>query len=83
MSPTMIRGEWLTGPICEIHADSRGTYGARRVHAELTRGRGIYAGRGLVMILMHNPGIAGILGPRQVKRVKGAPMSDDLVQRKF
>ena len=83
MSPTMIRREWLTGRIREIHAMSRGTYGARRVHAELTKGRGIYVGRGLVTILMHNAGIAGIPGPRKVKRVKGAPTSDDVVQRTF
>ena len=83
MSPTMIRREWLTGLIREIHADSRGTDGARRMHAELTKRRGIYVGRGLVTILMHDAGIAGIPGPRKVKRVKGAPTSDDLVQCKF
>jgi hypothetical protein len=37
----MMRREWLTALIRGIHADSRGTYGARRVHAELTLGRGI------------------------------------------
>ena len=83
MSPTKIRREWLNGLIREVHADSRGTYGSRRVHAELTKGRGVHVSRGLVTILMHNAGIAGIPGPRKVKRVKGTPTSDDLVQRKF
>ena len=83
MSATMIRREWLTGLIREVHADSRDTYGARRVHAELTKGRGIHVSQVLVAILMHNVGIAGIPGPRKVKRVKGIPTSDDLVQRKF
>ena len=83
MSPTMIRREWLTGLIREVHADSRGTYGARRVHAELTKGRGIRVSQVLVTILMHNAEIAGIPGPRKVKRIKGIPTSDDLVQRKF
>lgn len=54
MSPTMIRREWLTGLIREVHADSRGTYGSCRVHAELTKGRGIHVSLALVRILMHN-----------------------------
>lgn len=83
MSATMIRREWLTGLIREIHADSRGTYGSRRVHAELTKGRGVHVSRVLVTILMHDAQIAGIPGPRKVKRIKGNPTSDDLVQRKF
>ena len=83
MSPTMIRREWLTGLIREAHADSRGTYGSRRVHAELTKGRGIHVSLALVRILMHNNEIVGIPGPRTVKRIKGTPTSDDLVQRKF
>ena len=83
MSPTMIRREWLSGVIREVHADSRGTYGSRRVHAELTKGRGIHVSRVLVTILMHDAQIAGIPGPRKVKRIKGTPTSDDLVQRKF
>jgi putative transposase len=83
MSPTMIRRQWLTGLIREVHAGSRGTYGSRRVHAELTKGRGIYVSRVLVTILMHDAQIAGIRGPRKVKRITGTPTSDDLVQRKF
>jgi putative transposase len=84
MSPTMIRREWLTGLIREVHADNRGTYGSRaRVHAELTKGRGVHVSRVLVTILMHNAEIAGVPGPRKVKRIKGTPTSEDLVQRNF
>ena len=83
LSATKIRREYLTGLIKEVHADSRGTYGSRRVHAELTKARGVAVSRVLVTILMHNAGIAGIPGPRKVKRIKGTPTSDDLVQRKF
>jgi len=83
MSPTMIRRVWLTGLIREVHADSRGTYGSRRVHAELTKVRGIHVSLALVRILMHNAEIVGIPGPRKVKRIRGTPTSDDLVQRKF
>ena len=40
ISPTQMRRQWLTGLIREVHAASRGTYGYRRVHAELTLGMG-------------------------------------------
>ena len=83
MSPTMMRREWLTALIREVHVASRGTYGSRRVHAELTKGRGIEVSVNLVGILMHNAGIAGLPGPAKVKRIKGIPTSDDLVERKF
>ena len=78
-----MRREWLTALIKEVHAESRGTYGARRVHAELTKGRGIHVSANLVAILMHNAGIAGLPGPAKTKRVKGRPTSDDLVKRQF
>ena len=83
ISPTMMRREWLTALIKEVHATSRGTYGSRRVHAELTKGRGIYVGLNLVTFLMHQAGIAGLPGPAKVKRIKGMPTSDDLVERQF
>ena len=82
MSPTMIRREWLTGLIREVHADSRGPYGSRRAHAEPVKGRGVHVSRELVTILRHDATIAGTPGPRTVTRVKGTPTSDDLVQRK-
>jgi hypothetical protein len=34
-----VRHVWLTDLIGQIHATSRGTYGSRRVHAELTLAR--------------------------------------------
>jgi len=83
LSPTKMRREWLTALIAEVHADSRGTYGARRVHAELTQGRGLDVSVNLVTLLMHNAGIAGLPGPAKVRRIKGTPTSDDLVERKF
>jgi len=83
LSPTKMRREWLTALIREVHADSRGTYGSRRVHAELTKGRGIHVSVNLVMLLMNHAGIAGLPGPAKVRRIKGTPTSDDLVERKF
>lgn len=37
-SATELRRCWLIGLIREIHVASRGTYGYRRIHAELTNG---------------------------------------------
>lgn len=33
--PTMMRREWLTALVTQVHADARGTYVSRRVRAEL------------------------------------------------
>jgi hypothetical protein len=40
-SQRVIRQAWLTDQIRAVHTASRGTYGARRVHAELTLGLGL------------------------------------------
>ena len=39
-----------------MHADSRGTYGSRRVHAEFVLGRGLDVGRQRVERLMRKAG---------------------------
>ncbi|GLY70810.1 transposase-like protein [Amycolatopsis taiwanensis] len=65
-SPAALRREWLTGVITEIHARSRGTYGAPRVHAELRLGMGIMVSRKTVAKLMRAAGLAGI--PRRQTR---------------
>jgi putative transposase len=41
----------LTDPIQQVYAASRGVYGARRVHTELTLGRGITVSHGAVEML--------------------------------
>jgi hypothetical protein len=63
-SPRSVRHAWLTEVIREAHAVSRGVYGARRVRAELTLGRGIAVGHGQVTMLMHRAGIKGLPGGR-------------------
>ena len=55
-----IRHAWLTEQIQAVHAASRGTYGALRVHAELTLGMGITVGHGAVAMLMNRAGIKGL-----------------------
>ncbi|WP_174315528.1 IS3 family transposase, partial [Nocardia gamkensis] len=50
---------WLTDQIRVVHAASRGTYGAPRVHAEFTLGIGLGIGVGYnqVELLMARAGI--------------------------
>ena len=62
-SPRAVRHAWLTDLIREVHAASRGTYGAKRVHAELALGRGIEVGHNAVAMLMRRAGIAGATAP--------------------
>lgn len=47
---------WLTAVIREVHAESYSSYGARRVYAGLTLGRGIQVGHNAVTMLMHRAG---------------------------
>jgi hypothetical protein len=68
---TQLRRLWLTGLIREIHIASRGTYGYRRIHAELTIGMDIQCSSRLVSVLMTKAGIVGLPGPTRVKQVKG------------
>ena len=51
---------WLIEKIKTIHADSDGTYGARRVHAELRLEHGVTVGRKRVERLMRVAGISGL-----------------------
>jgi putative transposase len=83
LSPTKMRRLWLTGLIHEVHTASRGTYGSRRVHAELTMGMDVSVSLRLVTVLMSNAGVAGLPGPAKIKRLRGIVTAGDLVNRKF
>ena len=83
ISPTQMRRIWLTTQIREIHQASRGTYGLRRVLVELTMGRESFVSVGLVTILMHNAGIAGLRPRARRKSHRGVVTADDLVERRF
>jgi putative transposase len=63
-SARAVRHAWLTDVIREVHAASYGSYGAKRVYAELTLGRGIAVGHNAVAMLMQRAGIAGRNGAR-------------------
>ena len=54
-----VRHAWLTEATFGIHTDSRGTYGFRRVHAELALGLGIHVHHGAVLMLMRRAGLHG------------------------
>jgi putative transposase len=72
--------------ITRIHADSGGTYGAPRIHAELRLEHGIRVGRKRVERLMAAAGLQGIPVPRTVRttvRVAGVRCAPDLVDRDF
>jgi putative transposase len=82
-SARAIRHALLTDVIRAVHLDSRGTYGARRVHAELTLGHDLVVGRGAVELLMHRACIAGLSGRPRFRRIPHVATAADLVQRRF
>jgi len=73
----------LTALILEVHADSRGTYGAPRVHAELRMGLGLRIGRKRVARLMRCADIHGVSHRRKRRHRPDTATHDDLVQRQF
>ncbi len=78
-----IRHAWLTDLCQQIHTDSRGTYGSRRVHAELTIGRGLTLGHNQVELVMRRAGIPGLTGRPAWKRMTNLATAADLVNRDF
>ena len=69
----------------QAHADSRGTYGAPRIHAEL-RAAGVRCGRKRVARLMRRDGLVGVHRRRRVRttlRDAAALPAPDLVERRF
>jgi len=82
-SARSIRHAWLTDLISQIHAASRGTYGAPRVHAELQMGRGITVGHNAVAMLMKRAGLRGLPARRRWQSRPDTPSVADLVDRDF
>lgn len=78
-----VRHAVLTDLIREVHTTSRGTYGIRRVHAELTLGRGLVVARGTVELLMHRAGVQGVTGRPRWRRPRPDLVAKDLVERGF
>ncbi|MEV0734239.1 IS3 family transposase [Polymorphospora sp. NPDC050346] len=82
-SPRALRHVWLTEQIHAVHLASRGTYGSRRVHAELRLGRGLVVGYHAVEMLMRRAGIRGLPGSRRPRPKHQTPTASDLVNRDF
>jgi transposase InsO family protein len=78
-----VRHAWLTEAIVGIHTASRGTYGFRRIHAELDLGLGIRVSHGTVELLMQRTGLQGMPGSRRPRRMRQAPSATGLVERNF
>jgi putative transposase len=78
-----LRREWLRGLIGQIHADSRGVYGYRRIRAELRLGRQIVVSRKLVHKLMVEARLKGLPARKQHKSLVNVATADDLVCRDF
>jgi putative transposase len=71
--------------IGRLHAESKGTYGWPRIHAEL-RHRGVYVSRKRVARLMRWAGLSGMVRRRKGRttiRVPGIATAPDLVRRDF
>ena len=75
-SARTVRHAWLTDVIREVHAAAYGSYGARRVHAELVLGRGIRVGHNAVAMLMRRAGIAGRTGAPKRRGMPGQASAD-------
>jgi putative transposase len=76
----------LMESIRQVHAASYGTYGHRRVHAELVLGHGVRVSHGRVERLMRHTGLQGVHRRRLrgcTRRDEAATPSADLVERRF
>ena len=82
-SARAIRHAALTDLIGRVHLDSRGTWGARRVHAELTLGHGLVVGHNAIELLMRRAGLAGVSGRPRFRRIPNVATASDLVERQF
>jgi putative transposase len=75
----------LLARIRTLHASSRGTYGAPRIHAQLAR-EGVHVGRKRIARLMRMAGLCGASRrrwPHTTRPRAGARRAPDLVRRHF
>jgi putative transposase len=76
---------WLVEQIKAIHAENRGVYGWRRIHAELRLAHGVRVSGKRVRRLMRQAGISGLVRRKRGRttlRVPGVRVAD-LVERQF
>ena len=85
-STRTLEDAWITNTIRDVHAASRHTYGAPRVHAELADDHGIRCGRKRVARLMRQEQLQGVHRRRKhhtTRRREGVAPAPDLVERAF
>jgi transposase InsO family protein len=82
-SARAVRHALVTETIRQVHLASRGTDGYRRVHVELTLGRGLIIGHGTVELLMARAGLKGATGAPKWRRGRPDTLATDLVDRRF
>lgn len=84
-SPRELANRRLTEQIKAVHAESRQTYGVRRVHAALAY-RGHSVSRGRVERLMRKAGLYGLIRNKRLRttiKAQGVKSATDLVSRDF
>lgn len=82
-SPREQENDLLLKHIEQIHAESRGTYGWPRVHAELTMGLDCPVNHKRVARLMRQAGLQGLYRRRSRRAAARPATEDDLVARQF
>ncbi len=82
-SARSVKHAWPAKAITGIHTASRGTYGARRVPAELGLGSGIHVSHGTVESPMQRTGLQGLPGNHTHRSKHQTPSATDLIERNF
>ncbi len=82
-SARSVRHAMVADVIRQVHHESRQTYGARRVHAELVLGRQMTVARCTVELVTRRLGIAGLPGRPRYRKIPNTPSASDLVNRDF
>ncbi len=82
-SARSVRHTMVAEVIRQVHDESRQTYGARRVHAELVLGREMTVARCTVELIMRRLGLAGLPGRPRYRKIPNTPTAEDLVNRDF
>lgn len=82
-SARAVRHAMVAEVVRQVHDESRQTYGARRVHAELVLGRRMTVARCTVELVMRRLGLAGLPGRPKYRKIPNTPTASDLVNRDF
>jgi hypothetical protein len=82
-SARAVRHATVADVIRQVRDESRQTYGARRVHAELVLGRQMTVARCTVEMVMRHLGLAGLPCWPRHRKIPNTPTASNLVNRDF